>query len=167
MDHLSILSGIQPAELRRMRATLSLVHRVSLDPVHILHGLLSGSSDTRQKDPDARLDLLDNLAGLGIRASEWTNHKWKTEYCKNASRLLILCPRPVPGLLGWAYPEQLRLSLTACGLVLGNSIRPCTNGISLLHRVASVAPRTNRIPCSNSVPYTSGTTRSTRSNGFG
>ena len=51
-----------------------------------------------------------------------------------------LCPRPVPGLLGWAYPEQLGLSSTACGLVLGDSIRPCTNGVSLLHQIASVAP---------------------------
>ena len=39
---------------------------------------------------------------------------------------VLLCPRPVPGLLGWAYPEQLGLSSTACGLVLGDSIRPCT-----------------------------------------
>ena len=39
MDHLPILSGIQPAELRRMGATLSLAHRGSLDPDHILYGL--------------------------------------------------------------------------------------------------------------------------------
>ena len=76
-DHLPILSGIQPAELRRMGATLSMAHRGSLDPDHILHGLLSGSSDTRQVRlrsrrpfvPAAR-NLLDNLARLGIRASE-------------------------------------------------------------------------------------------------
>ena len=35
-DHLPLLSGIQPAELRRMGATLSLAHRGSLDPDHIL-----------------------------------------------------------------------------------------------------------------------------------
>ena len=40
-DHLPILSGLQPAELRRLGATLSLAHRGSLDPDHILHGLLS------------------------------------------------------------------------------------------------------------------------------
>ena len=33
MDHLPVLSGIQPAELCRMGATLSLAHRVSLDPI--------------------------------------------------------------------------------------------------------------------------------------
>ena len=87
-DHLPILSGIQPAELRQMGATLSLAYRGSLDPDHILHGLLSGSSDTRQvrlrsRRPfvPAAWNLLDNLARIGIRASEWTNLKWKTEYC--------------------------------------------------------------------------------------
>ena len=142
-DHLHVLSGIQPAELRRLGATLSLAYRGSLDPDHILHGLLSGSSDTRQVRLRSRRpfvpgawNLLDNLARLGIRAFEWTNHKWKTEYCENAYRLRAF----LPGLLRWAYPEQLGLSSTACGLVLGDSIRPCTNGISLLHRIASVAP---------------------------
>ena len=76
-DHLPVLSGIHPAELRRMGATLSLAYCGSLDPDHILYGLLSGSSDTRQVRlrsrclfvPAAR-NLLDNLARLGIRASE-------------------------------------------------------------------------------------------------
>ena len=146
-DHLPVLSGIQPAELCRMGATLSLAHCGSLDPNHILHGLLSGSSDTRQVRlrsrrpfvPAAR-NLLDNLAKLGIHASEWTNHKWKTEYCENASRLHAFVPEAGSRPVGWAYPEQLGLSSTACGLVLGDSIRPCTNGVSLLHRIASVAP---------------------------
>ena len=88
----------------------------------------------------AARNLLENLARLGIRASKWTNHKWKTEYCEMLPGSVLLCPRSVPGLLGWAYPEQLGLSSTACGLVLGDSIRPCKNGFSLLHRIASVAP---------------------------
>ena len=120
-DHLPVLSGIQPAELRRMGATLFLVYRGSLDPDHILHGLLSGFSDTRQVRlrsrrpfvPDAR-NLLDNLARLGIRASEWTNHKWKTEYCENASRFRAFVPetgaRPVGmGLLRAAWVKLNRL----------------------------------------------------------
>ena len=76
-DHLPVLSGIQPAELRRMGATLSLAHRGSLEPDHILYGLLSGSSDTRQVRLRSRLpfvtgarNLLNNLARLGIRTSE-------------------------------------------------------------------------------------------------
>ena len=97
-DHLPILSGIQPSELCRICATLSLAHRGSLD--HILHVLLYGYSDTRQARlrsrrpfmPGAR-NLLDNLTRLGIRAFEWTNHKWKLEYFENASRLRAFVPR--------------------------------------------------------------------------
>ena len=48
IDHLPVLSGILPAKLCRMKATLSLAYCGSLDPDHILHGLLSGSSDTGQ-----------------------------------------------------------------------------------------------------------------------
>ena len=81
-------------ELRRMGATFFLAHRGSLDPDHILYGLLTVFSDTRQVRLRSRRPFvpvtrnhLNNLARLGIRASEWTNHKWKTEYCENASRL--------------------------------------------------------------------------------
>ena len=70
-DHLPILLAIQPAEVRRMGATPSLANCGSLDPDHILCGLLSGSSDAREERlrfrrpfmPVAR-NLLDNLAGL-------------------------------------------------------------------------------------------------------
>ena len=100
-DHLPVLSGIQPAELRRMGATLSLAYRGSLDPDHILYGLLSRYSDTGQVRLRSRLspfvpgarNLLDNLARLGIRASEWINHKLNAEYCENASRLRAFCVR--------------------------------------------------------------------------
>ena len=82
-----------------MGATLSLAHRGSLDPDYILHGVLSGSSDNRQMRLRSRRpfvpavrNLLDNFARLGIRASEWTNHKWNAEYCENASRLHAFVP---------------------------------------------------------------------------
>ena len=82
-----------------MGATLSLAYRGSLDPDHILYGLLSKSSDTRQvrlrsrrSFVSAARNLLDNFARLGIRASEWTNYKWKTEYCEGASRLHAFVP---------------------------------------------------------------------------
>ena len=117
-DHLPVLSGIQPAELRRMGATLSLAYRGSLDPDHILHGLLSGSSDSRQERlrsrrpfvPGAR-NLLDNLARLGIRASEWTNHKWKTEYCENASRLRAFVPETGARPVGMGLPRAAWVKL--------------------------------------------------------
>ena len=121
-DHLPILSGIKPAELCRLGATLYLAHRGSLDPDYILNGLLSGSSDTgqvrlRSRRPfvPAAQNLLNNLARLGIRASEWTNHKWKTEYCENVPMLRAFVPetgtRPVGmGLppVAWVKLNRLR-----------------------------------------------------------
>ena len=97
-DHLPVLSGIQPAEFRRMGETLSLAYHGSLDPDHILYGLLSGSSDTfqmrlrfRRPLVPAAWNLLDNLARLAIRFSEWTTHKWKAGYCEgNKCTFLLL-----------------------------------------------------------------------------
>ena len=94
-----------------MGVTLSLAYHGSLDPGQILHDLLSGSSDTGQVRlrsrrsfvPGAR-NLLDNLARLGIRASEWTNHKWKTEYCENASRLRAFVPETSARPVGMGLP---------------------------------------------------------------
>ena len=97
-----------------MGATLSLAYRGSLDPDHILHDLLSGSSDTRQVRlrfvPGAR-NLLDNLARLGIRASEWTNHKWKTEYCENVSRLRAFVPETGARPVGMDLPRAAWVKL--------------------------------------------------------
>ena len=111
-DPLPVLSGIQPAELRRLGATLSLAYRGSLDPNHILYGLLSGSSDTgqvrlRSRRPfvPAARNLLDNLARLDIRASEWTNNKWNAEYCENASRLRAFVPEISVRPVGMGLPR--------------------------------------------------------------
>ena len=130
-----------------MGATLSLAYRGSLDPDHILHDLLSGSSDIRQVRLRSRRRLcqvrgifwttLPDLASAPLNG-QITNGTRST--VKMLPGSVLLCPRPLPGLLGWAYPEQLGLSSTACGLVLGDSIRPCTNWVSLLHRIVSAAP---------------------------
>ena len=101
-----------------MRAILSLAHRGSLDLDHILYGLLKGSSNTRQVRlrsrrpfvPAAR-NLLDNLARLGIRASEWTNHKWKTEYCEGASRLRAFVPGTGTRPVGMGLPRAAWVKL--------------------------------------------------------
>ena len=137
IDHLPILSGIQSAELLQMGETLSLAYRGSLDHDHILYGLLSRSSDILQMRlrsrrpfvPPARY-LLNNLARLGIRASEWTNHKSKAEYCKNASRLCAFVSGTGARLIGiglpgtaWVRLNRLRIgiglflsSMHKCGL---------------------------------------------------
>ena len=117
-DHLPVLSGIQPAELPRMGAALFLTHRRSLDPDLILYGLLSEFSYTRQVRlrsrrlfvPAAR-NLLDNLARFGIRAFEWKNHKWKTEYCEGASRLLAFVPGTGARPVGMGLPRAAWVKL--------------------------------------------------------
>ena len=117
-DHLPKLSGIQPAELRRMGATLSLAYRGSLDPDYILNGLLSGSSDacqerlkSRRPFVSAARNLLDNLAGLGIRASNWTNHKWNAKYCENTSRLRVFITRSSARPVGMSLPRTAWVKL--------------------------------------------------------
>ena len=116
-------------------------------PDHILYGLLSGSSDTCQVRLRSRClfcasscgifwTTLPDLASMLLNG-QITNRKQITVKVFRGSMLLYL--GPMPDLLGWAYPEQLKLGSTACGLVLGNFIHPCTNGFSLLHLIASVA----------------------------
>ena len=99
-DHLPILLGIHSAELCRQRAIVSLACCGSLDPDHILYGCLSGSSDACQERLRSRRpfvsvarNLLDNLAGLSIRAFEWTNYKWIAVYCENSSRFSVFLTR--------------------------------------------------------------------------
>ena len=101
-----------------MRATLSLAHRGFLDPDYILYDLLSWSSNTRQVRlrsrrpfvPAAR-NLLNNLARLGIRASEWTNHKWKTEYCEIASMIRAFVPGTGARPVGMGLPRAALVKL--------------------------------------------------------
>ena len=56
-------------------------------------------------------NLLDNLASLGIRASEWKNHKWKTEYCENAFRLHAFVPENGARPVGMGLPRAAWVKL--------------------------------------------------------
>ena len=60
--------------------------------------------------PGAR-NLLDNLARLGIRASEWTNHKWNAEYCESASRLRAFVPGTSVRPVGMGLPRAAWVKL--------------------------------------------------------
>ena len=99
-DSLSVFLGIQPAELRCQGATHSLVNRSSLDPGHILHGQVTEPQATskerlksRRPFVPAAQKLLHNLFDLGIRAGQWTNLTWDTEYSKSMSALGDYIPR--------------------------------------------------------------------------
>ena len=135
-----------------MRAKLSLAHRGSLEPDHILHGVLSGSFDTRQARLRSRGPFVSaarifwaSLPDLASALLNEKNHKWNAKYYENVSRLSAFVPgtsaRPVGmGLprAAWVKLNRLRTGQHQC-CRMSNSIRPCTNGVSLLHRIASVA----------------------------
>ena len=98
-NNLSVLSGIQAAELRHQEETHSLANRSSLDPSHILHGQLTelqaASKDklkSRHQFAAAAPKLLHNFSELGIRAAQWTNlslgHRVLREYVSALSTFL-------------------------------------------------------------------------------
>ena len=51
------------------------------------------------------------FARLGIRASEWTNHKWNAEYCENASRLRAFVPGTSVRPVGMGLPRAAWVKL--------------------------------------------------------
>ena len=117
-DYLPVLSGIQPAELRRQGATLSLANRSCLDPDHILHGQLYGSQDARRERLKSRRSfvpaarkLLDSLSEMGVRAAQWTNTKWDMEYSRSTSALHALIPRVSDRPLGMSLPRAAWVKL--------------------------------------------------------
>ena len=136
-DYLPVLAGIRQVELRRLGATLSLAYRGSLNPGHILYELLAGPPDGHRERLKSRCPfvpaarkLLQDLTESDIRAAQWTDFKWSTEYSECSSDL---------GQWGWACRDNHGSGSTACGLVLDVFSRSCTNGALLLHRIVSVA----------------------------
>ena len=86
-EDLPVLAGIQPAELRRLGATLSLANRAIHDPDHVLHGQLVGQQDAHQERIRSRhpfvptaWKLLGSLPELDICVKQWTKHKWNANY---------------------------------------------------------------------------------------
>ena len=89
----------------------------------MLHVLLNKSSDAYQEKLRSRClfvpavrNLLNNLAGLGIPASQWTNYKWNAECCESTFRLpaFIRITSPVrlsfPGTT-WVNFNRLRIGV--------------------------------------------------------
>ena len=88
-DNLKILAGIQPAELRRIGAILSLPRRVT-GPGHLLHSALirPSSADARRlksRHPfaPAAQQLISSSDNNNIRAAHWADHRWNAEWADN------------------------------------------------------------------------------------
>ena len=116
-DNLPVHSGIQPAELRRQGATLFLANRSSLNPGHILHGQLTepqAASKKRLKSrhqfaPAARKLL--HKSELGIRAAQWTNLTWDTEYSKSRAALCVYILKVITRPIGMSLTETAWVKL--------------------------------------------------------
>ena len=124
-DYLPVLAGIQPAELRRLGATLSLAYRGSLDPDHILYELLAGSPNghrerlkSRRPFVPAARKLLQDLTELDIRAAQWTDFEWSTEYSECSSDLRAFIPRASTRPMGMGLPRSswVRLNRLRAGV---------------------------------------------------
>ena len=112
-DYLPVLAGIQPAELRRFGATLSLAYRGSLDPGHILYELLAGSTHgyrerlkCRRPFVPAARKLLQDPTEWDIRAAQWTDFKWSTEYSECSSDIRAFIPRTSISPMGMGLPRS-------------------------------------------------------------
>ena len=92
-NYLTVLAGIPPVELRRREATLTLACRV-LESNHLLHHKiirpeLRQSRRLKSRHPfvPAARELLSNLNQLDIRAADWTEHTWRSEWNNCNTRL--------------------------------------------------------------------------------
>ena len=97
-DNLPILAGIQPAELRRSGATLSLGRR-AMDPGHLPHSALTCPSSAvawrlKSKHPfvPAAQQFISFCDNNSIRAAQQADHQWNTKCADNPTRLRTLIP---------------------------------------------------------------------------
>ena len=64
MNHLQILSGIQPTEVCRLGLTLPLAKHGTLDSEHILHGQLARSPDVHHEQLKSRHPFVPTASKL-------------------------------------------------------------------------------------------------------
>ena len=111
-EELPVLAGIQPAELRRLGATLFVANRAIHDSDYVLHGQLVGQQDahlgrlkSRRPFVLAAWKVLDSLSKLDIRVKQWTKHKWNADYLECTSRVRAFIPRVSSRQLGMSLPR--------------------------------------------------------------
>ena len=91
-------AGIQPAELRRRGATLSLGRR-AMEPGHLLHSELTRPSSavarrlkSRHPFVPAAQQLISLSDNNSICAAQWADHQLNAEWADNPTRLCTLFP---------------------------------------------------------------------------
>ena len=95
-DNLPTHTGIQPAGLRRIGATLSLVRR-AMEPGHLLHLEFtrpSSANARRLKSKNPLVPTAQHLISLSannnVRAAQWADYQWNAEWTDSSTRLRIL-----------------------------------------------------------------------------
>jgi len=120
LGKLPILAGIQPAELRRKVATLSLASR-AMKPAYHLH-----SAPTRPSCADARRlksrhqfvsaaqQLISSYDNNNIRVARWVDRQWNAEWMDNPTRFRTFIlepgthsPRVTPPRRAWVRCNRL------------------------------------------------------------
>ena len=121
-EELPVFAFIQPAELRRLRATLSVANRTIHDPDYALHGLLVGQQEahlgrltSRRQIVPAAWKLLGSLSELDIRVKQWTKHKRNADYLESTSRIRAFISR--------VNSRPLKMSLLRTSWVRLNRLR--------------------------------------------
>ena len=143
-DNLPILAGIQPAELRRNGATLSLARR-AMEPGHLLHSAFTVHR-VQTQNRDTHLNLPDNISSAHLttttyvrRSGRITNGMWSGRITPQdfAFSSPTLAPTPTE------RPSQQEpgSGLTACAPVSDVSAPACTNGVWPPLRPVSVAQK--------------------------
>ena len=133
VDNLLILAGIQPAELRRKGATLSLAISAT-EPGHQLHSALTcpPSANARRlksRHPfvPAAQQLISSSDNNNIRAALWVDHQWNAEWLYNTTRHRTFIPDTGAHPPQMSPPKQRGPGLTASAPVSGVSAPACTD----------------------------------------
>ena len=129
-DDLYALAGIQPSELRRKRARLSLARRAQ-DPKHMLYERLfappyGGHRQLKSRRPfvPAALDFLNDAdAWSTSEAGSWADHKGNMEWQECASRLygFLADVGSLPSGMHFPRPAWVRLNRLRTGVGLFRS----------------------------------------------
>jgi len=111
-DNLPILTGIQPAELRRNGATLFLGRR-AMEPGHLLHSALTRASSADARRLKSRYTFIPAAQQLisfsdnsNISAAQWRDYQWNAEWADSPTRHRIFIPETGSYTPGMTLPRK-------------------------------------------------------------
>ena len=139
-DNLPILAGIQPAELRRNGATLSLARR-AMEPGHLLHSALTrppSANARRLQSGHPFVPAAQQLISSDNKCYAVGGSSMECGVGGQPHKTPHFAPTSAPTLLEWPSQEQCGFDLTASAPLSDISARACTNGVCPPLRPVSV-----------------------------